>query len=113
MKLSLYDLSNWNNKPKEDYQDIIANHAKDGWRLSKYLPQLLKELDFPHILKLFSKSPSIDEGLFPCSSIFTLAHQLLTICEFNNINKSSSGERRKSPIRIISYFTFALNISDN
>ncbi|WP_078431439.1 DUF4177 domain-containing protein [Metabacillus halosaccharovorans] len=26
------DLSNWNRKPKEDYQDIILNHAKDGWR---------------------------------------------------------------------------------
>ncbi|WP_456278769.1 DUF4177 domain-containing protein [Bacillus sp. AK128] len=26
------DLSNWNSKPKEDYQDVIVNHAKDGWR---------------------------------------------------------------------------------
>ncbi|MGJ9385559.1 DUF4177 domain-containing protein [Salipaludibacillus sp. CF4.18] len=24
------DLSNWNGK--EDYQNIIVNHAKDGWR---------------------------------------------------------------------------------
>lgn len=26
------DLSNWNSKPKEDYQDIIVTHAKDGWK---------------------------------------------------------------------------------
>lgn len=26
------DLSNWNRKPKEDYQDIIRSHAEDGWR---------------------------------------------------------------------------------
>ncbi|WP_078380034.1 DUF4177 domain-containing protein [Sutcliffiella halmapala] len=26
------ELSQWNSKPKEDYQDIITNHAKDGWR---------------------------------------------------------------------------------
>lgn len=26
------DLNFWGNNPKEDYQDIIMNHAKEGWR---------------------------------------------------------------------------------
>jgi Domain of unknown function (DUF4177) len=26
-------LSRWNNVPKENYHEIIAKHAKDGWRL--------------------------------------------------------------------------------
>ncbi|WP_449621158.1 DUF4177 domain-containing protein [Robertmurraya sp. Marseille-Q9965] len=26
------ELSNWNGSPKENYQDIITNHAKDGWK---------------------------------------------------------------------------------
>ncbi|ALC89154.1 hypothetical protein AM500_04625 [Bacillus sp. FJAT-18017] len=25
-------LSRWNNAPKENYHEIIASHAKDGWR---------------------------------------------------------------------------------
>ncbi|WHY87195.1 DUF4177 domain-containing protein [Neobacillus novalis] len=31
-KLVKVKLSRWNNMPKEDYHEIIANHAKDGWR---------------------------------------------------------------------------------
>ncbi|NPC93590.1 DUF4177 domain-containing protein [Bacillus sp. WMMC1349] len=27
------ELSKLNRKPKENYQDIITNHAKEGWRL--------------------------------------------------------------------------------
>ena len=27
------ELTTWASKPKEDYQHIIQNHAKDGWRL--------------------------------------------------------------------------------
>lgn len=26
------ELSTWNSKPKEDYQDIIHKHASEGWR---------------------------------------------------------------------------------
>ncbi|SET63540.1 protein of unknown function [Oceanobacillus limi] len=26
------ELNSWNNKPKEDYQDIITRYAKEGWR---------------------------------------------------------------------------------
>lgn len=26
------ELSSWNNKPAEDHQVIIKNHAEDGWR---------------------------------------------------------------------------------
>jgi Zn-dependent peptidase ImmA (M78 family) len=31
-KLVKIKLSKWNNMPKEDYHEIIANHAKDGWK---------------------------------------------------------------------------------
>lgn len=26
------DLTTWTSKPKEDYQDIIHSHAREGWR---------------------------------------------------------------------------------
>ncbi len=26
------ELSSWSKKPKEDYQEIIREHAKQGWR---------------------------------------------------------------------------------
>lgn len=26
------ELSNWTSKPQDDYQDIIIDHAKQGWR---------------------------------------------------------------------------------
>ncbi|MCU9613155.1 DUF4177 domain-containing protein [Caldibacillus lycopersici] len=27
------DLSKWNSAPKDDYQEIINQHANEGWRL--------------------------------------------------------------------------------
>lgn len=29
------ELSKWSNKPTLDYQDIIHNHAKEGWRVTQ------------------------------------------------------------------------------
>ena len=26
------ELSNWNKKPKDEYQEIIQQHANEGWR---------------------------------------------------------------------------------
>jgi len=51
------DLSNWSSKPKEDYQDIIANHAKDGWRFVQIFAPTTKGTGFAAYFEIiFEKS---------------------------------------------------------
>jgi hypothetical protein len=51
------DLSHWNSKPKEDYQEIIANHAKDGWRLVQIFAPATKGPGIPAYFEIiFEKS---------------------------------------------------------
>ncbi|MBS4207340.1 DUF4177 domain-containing protein [Bacillus sp. FJAT-50079] len=35
-------LSSWNNKPTEDYREIIKKHAKDGWRFVQIFAPAIK-----------------------------------------------------------------------
>ena len=41
-KFATIKLSSWNNKPTEDYQAIINNHAEDGWRFVQIFAPAIK-----------------------------------------------------------------------
>ncbi|RKL65247.1 hypothetical protein CR203_21470 [Salipaludibacillus neizhouensis] len=53
------DLSNWNGKPKEDYQNIIVNHAKDGWRFVQIFAPATKGYGSASYFEIiFERSPN-------------------------------------------------------
>ncbi|REK75679.1 DUF4177 domain-containing protein [Paenibacillus paeoniae] len=51
------DLSNWNSKPKEDYQEIIADHAKDGWRFVQIFAPAIKGTGFATYFEIIFEKP--------------------------------------------------------
>jgi len=52
------ELSTWTRKPKEDYHDVIEEHARNGWRLvQQKAPQQARIIMRRHhgtVSKLFS-----------------------------------------------------------
>jgi len=37
-KFVIVKINTWTGKPKEDYQAIIQEHGRQGWRLSQIIP---------------------------------------------------------------------------
>jgi len=52
------DISSWTGNPKENHQEIIAEHAKDGWRLVQIFAPAVKGTGFATYFEIIFERPS-------------------------------------------------------
>lgn len=53
------ELSNWTSSPKENYQDIITEHAKEGWRFVQIFAPSTKSYGYAAYFELIFEKPII------------------------------------------------------
>jgi len=51
------ELSNWNGSPKENYHDIITNHASEGWRFVQLFAPSTRSYGYAAYFELIFEKP--------------------------------------------------------
>lgn len=51
------ELSGWNGKPREDYQDIIHKHASNGWRFVQIFAPATRGYGYAAYFELIFERP--------------------------------------------------------